>query len=70
MVAIDLARMVDRLWREIGHHRQRRFELWLDGHPVARFGEVEQVQLKADVRRIEEMVNAGGYRFMLRLRSR
>jgi hypothetical protein len=65
MVAIDLARMVERLGREIGHHRQERFELWLDGQPVTRFGATEQVQLRADVQRLEGLVNAGGYRFML-----
>jgi hypothetical protein len=64
-VAIDLGQMVDRLGHEIGYHRQQRFEDWVAGHPVQRLGQVEQIQLKADVRRAEELVIGGGYRFML-----
>lgn len=62
MVAIDLARMVERLGKEIGHHRRERFEDWVAGFPVGRLGAVEQVQLKDDVRRLEELAINGGYR--------
>ena len=65
IAAIDLAKMVDRLGREIGYHRQQRFQDWVAGHPKERLGRVEQTQLKADVRRVEDLVTAGGYSYML-----
>ena len=65
MVAIDLAKMVERLWEEIGHQRQERFLDWMSGVHPQKFGRVEQVQLKDDVCRLAELTIAGGYRFML-----
>lgn len=65
MVAIDLAKMVEKLWEEIGHQRQQRFLDWLSGVHPQKFGRVEQIQLKSDVRRLAALTVAGGYRFML-----
>jgi hypothetical protein len=65
IVAIDLAKIVDRLVSEIGFAREQRMADFVSGVPVYRFGPVEQTQLKADVRRLEELAVDGGYGFML-----
>ncbi|MDO8682342.1 MAG: hypothetical protein Q7N50_02530 [Armatimonadota bacterium] len=61
VVAIDLAKMLNRLGQEIGRHRAERFADFVAGIPPDRFGRVERIQLKADVRRMSELAVAGGY---------
>ena len=64
--AIDLVRIIKKVGREIGLHRAERFADWVAGHPADKLGQVERTQLKADVRRVEELAINGGYQFMLR----
>lgn len=69
-MAIDASRMVERMLSEIGTARRERFYNWVDGVPVAELREVEKVQLKADVCRLEELATTGGYReFLLKRRD-